>query len=68
MFATTIKWGCPCYRKHGVEFMFLGESIKHSMEDYPKKHAIYSMVRTHKLILVNTTSILNLQFHTKYTC
>jgi len=26
------------------------------------------MARTHKLILVSTTSILNLQFHTKYTC
>ncbi len=73
MFATTIKWGLDvyissCYRKHGVEFMFLCESIEHSMEDYPKKHVIYSMAWTHKLILLNTTSILNLQFHTNYTC
>jgi hypothetical protein len=58
---------CPCYRKHSVEFMFLCELIEHSMEDYAKKHVIYSMARTHKLILVNTTIILNLQFHTKYT-
>jgi hypothetical protein len=52
-------YSCPCYRNYGVEFMFLCESIEHSMEDNPKKCVIYSMAQTHQLILVRT-NILNI--------